>query len=106
MKSCTGCKNFCHIQCLDENETKKKYVCDKCKAAQMEQSKANKKMKKQEEKIQTEKAAQKRIEKEKKKDESNKTLEKFKEKYPFYISEDKIKFPIEDKLLFIYRDFF
>ena len=46
------------------------------------------------------------MEKEKKKDESNKTLEKFKEKYPFYISEDKIKFPIEDKLLFIYRDFF
>ena len=30
---------------------KKKYVCDKCKAAQMEESKMQKKMKKQEEKI-------------------------------------------------------
>lgn len=53
------------------------------------------------------KLTQKKLDKEKKKDESNKTLEKFSDKYPYYISENnKIKYPIEDKLLFIYRDYF
>jgi len=33
-------------------------------------------------------------------------MEKFQERYPFYFQEDKIKFPIEDKLLFIYKDLF
>ena len=74
MKICTSCKNYCHIQCLDENELKKKYICDKCKMIHQEESKQNKKAKKQEEKIETEKAVQKRLEKEKKKDDSNKTL--------------------------------
>ena len=30
----------------------------------------------------------------------------FQERYPFYVQEEKVKFPIEDKLLFIYRDIF
>jgi hypothetical protein len=30
----------------------------------------------------------------------------FQERYPYYFQEDKIKFPIEDKLLFIYRELF
>lgn len=27
-------------------------------------------------------------------------------RYPYYFQEDRIKFPIEDKLLFIYRELF
>ena len=30
----------------------------------------------------------------------------FQERYPYYFQEDKIKFPIEDKLLFIYKEIF
>lgn len=53
------------------------------------------------------KSTQKKIDKEKKKDESNRVLEQFKDKYPFYVGEgEKIKFPIEDKLLFIYKEYF
>ena len=30
----------------------------------------------------------------------------FQERYPYYFQEDRLKFPIEDKLLFIYKDLF
>lgn len=47
------------------------------------------------------------MEKERKKDECTRTLKVFSEKYPYYLSEDeKIKYPIEDKLLYIYREYF
>lgn len=30
----------------------------------------------------------------------------FQERFPYYFQEDKIKFPIEDRLLFLYRELF
>lgn len=108
MKKCTNCKNYTHLHCLDEHEGKGKFVCDRCKAANLnEENKALKKHKKQEEKIEMAKALQKKIEKQKKRGESNRVLEKFKEKYSFYVGEgDKIRFPIEDKLLLFYKEYF
>ena len=35
MKKCMACKNYTHLQCLDENEGKGKFTCDKCKAANL-----------------------------------------------------------------------
>lgn len=33
-------------------------------------------------------------------------MHEFQLRYPYYFQEDKIRFPIEDKLLFIYRELF
>ena len=30
----------------------------------------------------------------------------FQERYPYYFQEEKVKFPIDDKLLFIYKELF
>lgn len=30
----------------------------------------------------------------------------FQERYPYYFQEDKVRYPIEDKFLFIYKDLF
>ena len=30
----------------------------------------------------------------------------FQDRFPFYFQDDKIKYPIEDKLLFIYKELF
>ena len=35
-----------------------------------------------------------------------KKMGEFQDRYPYYFQEDKIKFPIEDKLLFIYKEVF
>ena len=48
----------------------------------------------------------KKVEKEKKKEIYNKKLQEFFERYPFFNQDGKVKFPIEDKLLFIYKDVF
>lgn len=63
MKKCTNCKHYTHIHCLDENQCRGKYICDKCKAANAEENKVVKKQKKHEQKIELAKATQKKIEK-------------------------------------------
>lgn len=80
MKSCANCKLFFHINCLDENEVKKKYTCDRCRIDFIGQNKASKKQKKLEQKSEKEmdKTMLKKIEKERKKDECHRTLEVFK----------------------------
>lgn len=47
-----------------------------------------------------------KIEKEKKKTEILKKMNDFQERYPYYFQDSRIKFPIEDKLLFIYKELF
>lgn len=58
------------------------------------------------EKGQEEKSLARKVEKERRREDVAKRMEKFQERYPFYFQEDKIKFPIEDKLLFIYKELF
>lgn len=46
------------------------------------------------------------MEKEKRREEQIKLLAAFQERYPYYFQDDRIRFPIEDKLLFIHRELF
>jgi aldehyde:ferredoxin oxidoreductase len=65
MKNCANCKLFFHINCLEENEVKRKYTCDRCRIDCVGQTKALKKHKKLDEKYEKEvdKAVLKKIEK-------------------------------------------
>jgi hypothetical protein len=94
-----------HLACLEqEGESGVRYRCRKCRHRREEEPAGGRKGEKGEkDRGGEERAAGKRLEKEKRREEQQKKMHEFQARYPYYFQEDKIKFPIEDKLLFIYR---
>ncbi|EGR31602.1 PHD-finger family protein, putative, partial [Ichthyophthirius multifiliis] len=86
---CTQCNRHFHKQCVNYSQSEK-FLCDYC---QQKTSKT----------IQTNSHETKEI---KYKENSYKSLQEFCQKYPQYVIDGKVKFPIEDTLLTIYDQAF